>query len=57
MEAGRRTLKEMRKLGYRPDLITFNTLVSGFAAAGDIIMAKAAIGELELLVKLVVSQW
>ena len=36
--------KEMRLMEYEPDLITFNTLVHGFAELGDVVKARAIIG-------------
>ena len=48
MDSARRTLRQMRELGYTPDLISYNTLISGYAALGETVMAKAVIGVYEV---------
>ena len=45
MNAALSTFKEMRKMQCTPDIITYNTLVHGFSELGDVVKAKAILGE------------
>ena len=44
MPSALKAFKEMRFMGYSPDIITYNTLVNGFAQTGDLLKSRAMIG-------------
>ena len=45
MPSALKAFKEMRFMQYTPDIITYNTLINGFAQKGDVTKAKAMMGE------------
>lgn len=56
MTAALSAFKEMRTMQCTPDIITYNTLVHGFSELGDVVKAKAILGEKHLVRSQYVTQ-